>query len=971
MRLLSIIFAFGCVTADITKVSGEFPDNPTDDYDGDGLTEQNGDCDDLNPDVLGPSQWFADADGDGFGDPSQAVEACLNALLALDDSTNYVDNSDDCNDTDSSIFPNNARYEAEELCVQDADGDGYGDAIPTVSADPGNDCNDSDPFVYPGYNNEQGQLCVLDADGDGYGQLNAPQPYDSGTDCNDDDSQIHPNRDDGCDGIDNNCDGQTDESPGNNAPFWYYDSDLDGYGNPDVPLIACSAPSGYVADYSDCDDSDASNHPNAPEVCDGKDNNCNSITDEDSAIDVLSWFADSDGDGYGDPATVNFSCTQPSGFVDNFEDCNDLSNAQYPGAPEVCNGLDDSCDGQIDEGVLNTYYIDSDGDSFGTGLQSVQACSALPGTVADSSDCDDTDPLVNPNASETCNLRDDDCNGLLDDDAIDATVFYIDSDGDGRGEPSQTVQTCPIFNGVSLAPDGYSFFDDDCDDNDPNRAPSLPELCSTTVDENCDGDPTLGALDVSIFYADNDADGQGNPLYTVAVCEAPYGYVGNSDDCNDTDSEVLSGMPVEWEICNGKLDRCEGDDGSLTPPDIELDDDGDYFVDCVLDVDPLQWADQSLGVIGGGDCEDDDPDAYPGATEKCNGVIEDFKGDGLCDEILPEDESDDDSDGYVECSGYELQPWEGDSSVVGGEDCNDNSDFTFPGAAINSPGVCSQDLNNDGDPDCNLTGIHPDYVCDTGVFPNVGEGPDFVLIPAGDDPLGNYSISFDFYMMTTEVTEAMWDALMGNGTSTALTAKNNVNWHESAMFANALSTLRGKEECYTCSGSTCTEAILPITDCLGYRLPTEWEWEYAARSGTTSEYWTGEGLELGGDSSSLSSCDGTETILDGVNTPLLSEYAWFCGNSGLNIQSVAQKRPNGFGLYDMHGNVWEFTTDWWDYFLIPSGSDPWSDIDTGERTIRGGDFGLVPSELRVSTRSNSNPIFGYASRGFRLVIRVP
>ena len=272
-------------------------------------------------------------------------------------------------------------------------------------------------------------------------------------------------------------------------------------------------------------------------------------------------------------------------------------------------------DGQVDEGVLNTYYLDLDGDSFGNALQSVMACSVQPGTVSDNTDCDDTDPLVNPNAAEHCNLRDDDCDGQEDEDSVDATLFYIDSDGDGRGEPSQTLLACPIFDGVSQAPDGYSFYDDDCDDNDANRAPNLPELCTATVDENCDGDPTVGATDVTVSYADSDGDGQGNALYTVSVCNVPFGYVTNSDDCNDTDPEVLRGMPEEWEICNGKLDRCEDDDGSLTPPAIERDEDDDGYVDCFLDVDPLQWEDPNasrpLGDIQGGDCGDDNPDVFP------------------------------------------------------------------------------------------------------------------------------------------------------------------------------------------------------------------------------------------------------------------------------------------------------------------------------------------------------------------------
>ena len=84
---------------------GEFPDNPTDDYDGDGLTEQSGDCDDLNPEVLGPSTWYADSDGDGYGDSSQSVVSCLNELLALDETTNYVEKSDDCDDSDAETYP--------------------------------------------------------------------------------------------------------------------------------------------------------------------------------------------------------------------------------------------------------------------------------------------------------------------------------------------------------------------------------------------------------------------------------------------------------------------------------------------------------------------------------------------------------------------------------------------------------------------------------------------------------------------------------------------------------------------------------------------------------------------------------------------------------------------------------------------------------------------------------------------------
>ena len=975
MLLFNLLVNLACVE-DINRLPTDFPDNKADDFDGDGLSELQGDCNDLDETVLRASTWYADADLDGFGDPNVSTEAC-------EQPEGYVENSEDCLDTDNTVYPGNARFELPELCVLDLDGDGFGDMLPDLNVD-------------------------------------------SGTDCDDQSADVNPDMPEVCDGIDNDCNARVDENTDSDAPSWFYDGDQDGFGDPAIVLHACVSPAGYVADNTDCDDSTSITYPSAPEYCDGQDNNCNAIVDE-SAVDSDLWFIDADGDGYGEASVLELSCTQPENFVSNSEDCNDLSNQQHPDASEVCNGEDDNCDGQIDEAVKNVYFVDGDGDGFGNPLSIEEGCNAEPTWVSNGDDCNDTDPFIKPSAPEVCNFIDDDCNGGIDDNALDALTFYVDSDGDGWGVNTQVQISCPtIVNGLPSPPSGYSFFDDDCDDADANRSPGLPELCTTEIDENCDEDPTLGATDVNIYYADSDGDGQGNALFTVAVCAAPFGYVDNALDCNDTDELVLSGMPEAWEICNGKLDRCEDDDGSLTPPSIERDGDNDGFVDCVLAVDPLQWEDPNstrpLGEIRGGDCadnnadvfpgncpletdpngcyldadldgygdpsppspvtvsdyaagldcEDNNPFAYPGAPELCNGIAEDCEDPNYGGS--PDFETDNDGDGYVECSGYDSSIWVGDSSVIGGGDCQDGSALIYVGAAYNHPDTCAQDADNDGEPDCNLTGINPTYTCDLGLFLPVGIGPDFVRIPAGDDPLGRYSISYDFYMMTTEFLNAHYNAIYNQTEGTSMIPSGYSNWSTAAYMSNLLSDLMGVEKCYDCQGlQSCSLAVSPL-ECTGYRLPTEWEWEYAARSGTTEDVWTGQGSSLGGLLSNVwNACYGVD-IQDGVNNPSLLDYAWYCGNnSSQTRKSSAQKLPNGFGLYDMHGNMEEWTDDI-SLPFVPSGLelDPWSGhvgMSTADHVLRGGYFSSYGHSTGVNAREQSDLYYEY--RGYRLVIRAP
>ena len=160
--------------------------------------------------------------------------------------------------------------------------------------------------------------------------------------------------------------------------------------------------------------------------------------------------------------------------------------------------------------------------------------------------------------------------------------------------------------------------------------------------------------------------------------------------------------------------------------------------------------------------------------------------------------------------------------------------------------------------------------------------------------------------------------------------------------------------------------------CSGYVLPTDAEWEYAARSGTTSDFWTPDG----GGNYSADDCgngvdDTTVTIEDGSATPpALSEYAWFCGNQndptyGDSSKPVGLKLPNGFGLYDMHGNLREWTADWYGCSFPQASTDPYCSTAGSYRVFRGGYWGNTPLVMRASRRGRDTPA-GRDNIGFRL-----
>ncbi|AWV90125.1 putative metal-binding motif-containing protein [Bradymonas sediminis] len=264
-----------------------------------------------------------------------------------------------------------------------------------------------------------------DADGDGYGDasltlVSCSQPagyVDQDGDCDDTKSGVNPGADEVCDGVDNNCDGQVDEDEAVDAPTWFRDADGDSYGDASIALVSCAQPTGYVDQDGDCDDAKAAVNPGVAEVCDGIDNNCDGRVDEDSAIDASTWFRDADGDGYGLATDTRASCSKPAGYIARDGDCDDTKAAVNPSADEVCDEIDNNCDGRVDEDEAvgaPVWFRDADGDGFGVASSTRASCSQPAGYAGVIGDCKDTDAAVYPGAPGQCDGKDNDCNGEID-----------------------------------------------------------------------------------------------------------------------------------------------------------------------------------------------------------------------------------------------------------------------------------------------------------------------------------------------------------------------------------------------------------------------------------------------------------------------------------------------------------------------------------------------------------------------------
>ena len=559
-------------------------------------------------------------------------------------------------------------------------------------------------------NDEDRPVVDVPVSGTGYQVDDDGDTFSPPDDCDDSDPMVNPDAEEVCDGVDNDCDGEVDE--GVEPVTAYLDADSDGYGTEDSAVSDCVVPEGYVQEAGDCDDGDPAVYPGADEACDGRDNDCDGQIDED--VTWTTFYADGDQDGHGDPATTAEGCAPPPGFVTSDDDCDDADPDVYPGHEEACDGVDNDCDGQVDEDVVfSTYYADADGDGHGDAADSVTACAPPDGYVAEGDDCDDSDPGRFPGANELCDEVDNDCDGEVDEDAAEAATWYQDEDGDGYGTADSTTRGC-------TAPEGYVATPGDCDDTDPAYHPGAPEDdCSDPNDYNCDGSTSYadndgdgfaaceecddgdaainpgadevcdgvdndcdGEVDEGVlqtWYADLDNDGFGDPATSLEQCPpGPDGYVTEGTDCNDRNAQVF---PDASEVCNGKDDDCDGqidEPGALGCTSAYVDADGDGWggdeVACAC----------GLGVgytTRTGDCDDGNVQVFPGAVEQCNGV------DDNCDTIVDEPGArncdkyyyDGDQDGYgVSADSECLCGPEGAYTATAGGDCGDDDPDMYP-----------------------------------------------------------------------------------------------------------------------------------------------------------------------------------------------------------------------------------------------------------------------------------------------------
>ncbi len=461
---------------------------------------------------------------------------------------------------------------------------------------------------------------------------------------------------------------------------------------------------------------------------------------------------------------------------------------------------------------------------------------------------------------------------------------------------------------------------------------------STDVDrvdayaKNAVGNPLLYGYAETFIQAGRESSGRITLSYMDSnnnEVPASEGEDGDGDgfdlakDCDDTNGEIYPG--ARETPGNGIDENCDGLDAAVWYQDA----DGDGFGD--LTTTHAGAAPPEGYVALGTDCDDTDSAIHPDADEipansvdeNCDGVAEDQDGDGF------------------------LRP----------DDCDDTDSMIYPGAAeIRDNGI---DEDCDGEDletslpvrSFRIANLDMTFVRIPGGTFTMGSPPDEPGRAVQGEAINDYEVQHevtltqDFYMQTTEVTQQQWETVVNAVPGSQLDSVpsdfylcgrncpvENVSWDNVRLFIDALNGLY--PNLYAC------------------RLPMEAEWEYAARGGSR-EAFAGGPLH-----SEPEGC---------VFDPILDEYGWYCFNSGGAPHPVQQKRANAYGLFDMHGNVYEWCQDVWGPYPTEPVVDPEGPNDNSSHVLRGGDYFNGAAGCRSAHRNLLTPGFRYGSYGFRLV----
>ena len=437
-----------------------------------------------------------------------------------------------CNDADNCPGTSNANQ-------ADSDGDGAGDACDACPLDFFNDadadgvCGNVDNC--PGVSNAN----QADADGDTIGDAcdqctDADQDFScSDVDCNDNNASINPNADELCDNADNDCNQNT--ADGVDEPG-YGDQTNCGFGEcASVGVFTCV--NGNMADT--CQPG-----PPAIETCDGLDNDCNNVIDNGA---LLTFFQDFDVDTYGNPIIIQQACQAPQGYVANDDDCDDNNLSINPAAAEICDQVDNNCNGQIDEGnVCDGGCQDQDQDE-----------------VCDNEDLCDGFPNVDNDGDGICNSEDECPDDAANDndndnvcDGIDECPGFDDSqDTDGDGTPDG-CDACPNDEFNDIDGDTLCGDIDECPANPENDADNDGQcedidLCPIDPDNDADGDGVCGDVDACPLDNPDDSDSDG-------ACDTDDLCPGFDDSLDSDEDGTPDGCDEDVEVFEGSVTLFNG-----------------------------------------------------------------------------------------------------------------------------------------------------------------------------------------------------------------------------------------------------------------------------------------------------------------------------------------------------------------------------------------------------------------------------